>query len=115
MTTAPHGSRRAGFSFAPGVFRELFAVCLICHFNAPVRHINSGRCPYIAPALRALCALSMALRRVVAPSDVHCRFSVCCQLAAIVRRHCAIGGVAVPLHAGRGFWWWCASLAKSLS
>lgn len=96
MTTAPHGSRRAGFSFAPGVFRGLFAVCFICHFNAPVRRFNSGSCPYISPALCALYALFMALWRGVAPSAVHCRFAVCCQLAAIVRRPCALGGVAGP-------------------
>ena len=96
MTTAPHGSRRAGFSFAPGVFRGLFAVCLICHFNAPVRRFNYGRCPYISPALCALYALFMALWRGVATSAVHCRFAVCCQLAAIVRRPCALGGVAGP-------------------
>ena len=94
MTTAPHGLRRAGFSFAPGVFRGLFAACLICHFNAPVRCFNYGRCPYISTALRALCALFMALWRGAAPSAVHCR--LCCQLAAIVRRPCALGGVAGP-------------------
>lgn len=56
MTTAPHGSRRAGFSFAPGVFRGLFAACLICHFNAPVRRFNCGRCPYTFPPLCVRCA-----------------------------------------------------------
>ena len=124
MTTAPHGSRRAGFSFAPGVFRGLFSVCLICHFNTPARRFNSGRCPYIAAALRALCALFMALWRGVAPSAVHCRLRF--QLAAIARRPCALGGVAGPcgagadwvglsawsLHAGRGFWWGACLSAK---
>lgn len=124
MTTAPHGSRRAGFSFAPGVFRGLFAVCLICHFNTPVRRFNSGRCPYIAAALRTLCALFMPLWRGVAHSAAHCRLRF--QLAAIVRRPCALGGVAGPcgagadwlglsawpLHAGRGFWWGARLSAK---
>lgn len=96
MTTAPHGASCAGFPFALGVFRGLFAVCLICHFNAPARRFNCGRCPYISPALCALYALFMALWRGVAPSAVHCRFAVCCQLAAIVRRPCALGGVAGP-------------------
>ena len=125
MTTAPHGSRRAGFSFAPCVSRGLFAVCLICHFNTPVRRFNSGRCPYIAAALRALCALFMALWRGVAPSAVHCRLRF--QLAAIARRPCALAGVAGPcgagadwlglsawsLHAGRGFWWGGVPLCQS--
>lgn len=48
MTTAPHGSSCAGFPFAPGVFRGLFVVCLICHFNAPVRRFNSGRYPILS-------------------------------------------------------------------
>lgn len=55
MTTAPHGSRRAGFSFAPGVFRGLFALCLICHFNAPVRRFNYARYPSTFPPLCVRC------------------------------------------------------------
>nr|DAW04540.1 MAG TPA: zinc finger domain protein [Bacteriophage sp.] len=56
---APHGSRCAGFSFAAGVFRGLFAACPICHFNAPVRRFNSGRhplyCRCSACAVRLVC------------------------------------------------------------
>lgn len=85
-----------GFHLLPVYFGGFSAVCLIRHFNAPVRRFNSGRCPYISPALCALYALFMALWRGVAPSAVHCRFAVCCQLAAIVRRPCALGGVAGP-------------------
>lgn len=90
MTTAPHGSRRAGFSFAPCVSRGLFAVCLICHFNTPVRRFNSGRCPYIAAALRAPCALFVGVWRGVAPCAVACRLR--CQLAAALLPCGLIGG-----------------------
>lgn len=71
-----------GFPLLPVYSGGFPAICFICHFNAPVRRFNSGRCAYIAAALRALCALFMALWRGVAPSAVRCRFTVCCQLAA---------------------------------
>ena len=127
MTPAPHGASCAGFPFAPGVFRGLFVICLICHFNAPVRHFNSGRCAYIAAAPRALCALFMALWRGIAPRRA---FPLCGVLPACRHRAppLALGGVAGPcgagadwfglsawsLHAGRGFWWGRGAPPKSL-
>lgn len=124
MTTAPHGASCAGFPFAPGVFRGLFSVCLICYFNAPIRRFNSGRCPYIATALRALCALFVGVWRGVAPCAVACRLR--CQLAAALlplwpcrwlapARWRGLGGWwCGPLHAGQGFRGWRTSLPKSL-
>ena len=113
-----------GFPLLPVYSGGFSVICLICHFNTPVRRFNPGRCPYISAALRALCALFMALWRGVAPSAVHCRLRF--QLAPIVRRPCALGGVAGPcgagadwlglsawsLHAGRGFWWGACLSAK---
>lgn len=125
MTTAPHGSRRAGFSFAPGVFRGLFAVCLICHFNAPVRRFNYGCYPYIAAVLRALYALFAPLCGGVIRCSVACRLR--CQLAAALAslwsyRWLALIGGAVSAAAGSGpsmpavrGLLWRASLPKSLS
>ena len=102
MTTAPHGASCAGFSFAPGVFRGLFAVCLICHFNAPVRRFNSGCYPYIAAVLHALYTLFAPLWCGVIRCSVACRLR--CQLAAALvplllcrggglLRRCGLGGL----------------------
>ena len=126
MTPAPHGASCAGFPFAPGVFRGLFVICLICNFNAPVRRFNSGRCAYIAAAPRALCALFMALWRGIAPRRA---FPLCGVLPACRHRAppLALGGVSGPcgagadwfglsawsLHAGRGFWWGRGAPPKS--
>ena len=60
-------------------------ICLICHFNAPVRRFNYGRCPYIPPALCALYALFMVLLRGVVPCPAACR--LCGALPACP--HCA--------------------------
>lgn len=97
MTTAPHGASCAGFSFAPGVFRGLFAVCLICHFNAPVRRFNSGCYPYIAAVLHALYTLFVPLWCGVIRCSVACRLR--CQLAAAL--------VPLLLCRGGGLLRWC--------
>jgi hypothetical protein len=104
MTTAPHGSRRAGFSFAPGVFRGLFAVCLICHFNAPVRRFNYGCYPYIAAVLRALYALFAPLCGGVIRCSVACRrpcVPVVLSMAGPDRWRSLCGCRFGSLHAGR--------------
>lgn len=100
MTPAPHGASCAGFPFAPGVFRGLFVICLICHFNAPVRRFNSGRCAYIAAAPRALCALFMALWRGIAPPP---RISAL-RCAASLPPSCAAPS---PWRGGWSLWSWC--------
>lgn len=115
MTTAPHGASCAGFSFAPGVFRGLFALCLICHFNAPVRRFNYGRYPYIPP--RSVCAVRLVYGLVAWRCTLRRTLPLCGVLPACRHRAPPLchwrGGW--PLHAGRGFWWWRASLPKSLS
>ena len=57
------------------------AVCLICHFNAPVRRFNVLGYPYTAAALLSLWPLFMALWRGVVSCSVACRLRF--QLAAV--------------------------------
>lgn len=49
-----------GFHLLPVYSGGFSVICLICHFNAPVRRFNSGCYPYIAAVLRALYALFFA-------------------------------------------------------
>lgn len=101
ITTAPHGSRCAGFPFAPGAFRGLFSICLICHFTAPVWRFSTLYYPYTAAVPLALCSLFMALWRGVVPYSVAGRLR---GALPVCRRSCApvaLSG-AVPCSGGVG-------------
>lgn len=71
-----------GFSLLLVYSGGFSAVCLICHFNAPVRRFNVWGYPYTAEAPLVLWALLVALWRGVVPCSVACRLR--CQLAAVL-------------------------------
>ena len=90
-----------GFSLLLVYSGGFFAVCLICHFNAPARRFNVLGYPYTAAVPLVLWPLFMALWRGVVLCSVTCRLR--CQLAAVLvplwpcRRLC-------PAPAGRSRW-----------
>lgn len=71
-----------GFSLLLVYSGGFSAVCLICHFNAPVRRFNVLGYPYTAAALLSLWPLFMALWRGVVSCSAACRLR--CQLAAVL-------------------------------
>lgn len=102
ITTAPHGSRCAGFPFAPGVFRGLFSICLICHFNAPVWRFSTLCYPYTAAVPLALCSLFMALWRGVVPYSVAGRLRGALPVCRRSRSRVALSGAVCSVGAASG-------------
>lgn len=100
MTHAPHGASCAGFPFAPGVFRGLFVICLICHFNAPVRRFSSGRCGL--HCCRPACAVRLVYG-LVAWHRPPPRISAL-RCAASLPPSCAAPS---PWRGGWSLWSWC--------
>lgn len=88
-----------GLLLLPAYSGGFSAVCLICHFNAPVRRFNVWGYTYTAAATIAMCALFMALWRDVPHCSVACCLRGALPACRRSRSHVALS-VAVPCSGG---------------